>query len=59
MVCHRGTYPKEKEIWWSQNDTKAIDSEDTRYDVTFLTNFAAASAIMLPGKLLSFSKDDI
>ncbi|KAI0226960.1 hypothetical protein LSAT2_022574, partial [Lamellibrachia satsuma] len=54
-----GLQPKEKRNAGRANNIKAYSFDDTKQTVTFITNYADNHALILPGRVPSFKRDDI
>lgn len=54
-----GLVPKEKKSGGRANNINSIQLEDIKRVVQFLTNYASQNALVLPGRVPGFKRDDI
>ena len=54
-----GLKPKEKKTGGRANNTRAYSYEDIKRVVTFVTNYAEIHALVLPGRVPGFKRDDV
>ena len=54
-----GLLPKEKRNAGRQNNSKTYDLDDTRRTVAFISNYADDHALVLPGRVPGFQRDDV
>ena len=54
-----GLVPKEKKSGGRKSNTKCLMFEDIKRVVQFLTNYADVHALVLPGRVPGFKRDDI
>jgi len=54
-----GIQPKEKKSGGRKSNTRSFDFEDTKRVVRFLTNYACVNALVLPGRVPGFKREDI
>ena len=54
-----GLQPKEKSNASHANNTRAYSLDDTKTTVAFISNYADDHALVLPGRVPGFQRDDI
>ena len=54
-----GLLPKEKRNAGRQNNSKTYDLDDTKRTVAFISNYADDHALVLPGRVPGFQRDDV
>ena len=54
-----GLQPKEKRNAGHDNNTRAYSLDDTKRTVAFISNYADDHALVLPGRVPGFQRDDI
>ena len=50
---------KEKRTGGRKNNTKAFTFEDTKRTVSYISNYAEDNALVLPGRIPGFKRNDI
>ena len=54
-----GLVPKEKRSGGRRNNTRAHSIEDLKRTLTFITQYAEHHALVLPGRVPGFKRDDV